>query len=80
MVMILTKTRENKGADSVTCRTELVSIAAVLFTTLLLLPSLCCGFRMLFHTAGLDLEVVFSLVLHWFLLGSLISKMQAMSK
>ncbi|KFO58865.1 Protein FAM53B [Corvus brachyrhynchos] len=25
MVMILTKTRENKGADSVTCRTELVS-------------------------------------------------------
>ncbi|KGL99435.1 Protein FAM53B, partial [Charadrius vociferus] len=26
MVMILTKTRENKGADSVTCRTELVSV------------------------------------------------------
>jgi len=77
MVMILTKTRENKGADSVTCRTELVSIVTLHFTTLLLL---CCGFRMLFHTAGLDLEMVFSLVLHWFLLGSLISKERAMSK
>ncbi|POI29285.1 hypothetical protein CIB84_006965, partial [Bambusicola thoracicus] len=75
MVMILTKTRENKGADSVTCRTELVSIVTLRFTTLLLL---CCGFRMLFRTAGLDLEVVFSLVLHWFLLGSLISKERAM--
>lgn len=36
MVMILTKTRENKGADSVTCRTELVSFVRSLFKTVLL--------------------------------------------
>lgn len=34
MVMILTKTRENKGADSLTCRTELVSFVKPLFKTL----------------------------------------------
>lgn len=33
MVMILTKTRENKGADSVTCRTELVSFVRSLLKT-----------------------------------------------
>lgn len=35
MVMILTKTRENKGADSVTCRTELVSLVGCSLTALL---------------------------------------------
>lgn len=40
MVMILTKTRENKGADSITCRTELVSFEKSSFKTYLLLRAL----------------------------------------
>lgn len=78
MVMILTKTRENKGADSVTCRTELVSFVKSLLRTLSLPRTLLCSFVIrVFFPAGVDLWVVCSAD---FYKAALISKEQVISK